>query len=316
MFMSRKSNKKGIMGIGTLIIFIATILVAAVAAAVLISTSNVLQQRSLIVGQEARKAVTNAVEVISIMAASDSVTETFNNFEILVRLSPGSDPLQMRKFNIEYISPNFDQAADLLYSDNETSIELGQIDTSTNVTVYDLDEDGTNDWVTLVENISGTNNEGLRFYLTSFQDWSDAVDLGKDLENASTSNVTIKIKDKPIIYNEDYYGYVDVEGETGVSNTLVASMNVTVHEVPSECNFNTLPPEKKYCYQIMNGNDDYVLNSGERFKLLYKLKPEHEISIGQDFQFIFTTEKGRLSEARARTPDVVISSKTKLWPLG
>jgi hypothetical protein len=59
-----------------------------------------------------------------------------------------------------------------------------------------------------------------------------------------------------------------------------------------------------------------VLGSGERFKLYYKVKAAHEISIGEDFMFIFATEKGRLSEARARTPDVIVSTKTKLWPLG
>ena len=69
-------NKKAVMGIGTLIIFIATILVAAVAAAVLISTSNVLQQRSLLVGQEARKAITDGIEVVSIITASDAATHS------------------------------------------------------------------------------------------------------------------------------------------------------------------------------------------------------------------------------------------------
>ena len=314
-FMAIRSTK-GIMGIGTLIIFIATILVAAVAAAVLISTSNVLQQRSLLVGQEARKTITDGVDVVSILAASDPTTETFNNYEVLVRLSPGSDPLQMRKFNIQYIAPDFDQAADLQYDDNETVFQVdSDVTTGANYTVYDLDGDGIDDYFQLLDNVSGTS-EGLRFHLSDDDVWSNNISIGKNIENAGTTNVTLNMDEEPIVYNEDFYGYVFVKGQTDTDNTLLGTMNFTVSSNPDECSFETLPPETEFCYVVMNGNDDYVLGSGERFKLYYKTKIEHEITIGQDFMFIFTTEKGRISEARARTPDVIVSTKTKLWPLG
>lgn len=313
-FMAFHSNK-GIMGIGTLIIFIATILVAAVAAAVLISTSNVLQQRSLLVGQEARKSITDAVEVVSILAASDSSTETFNNYEVLVRLSPGSDPLQMRNFNLQYIAPDFDMAADLWYDDNATVYEVGLIDTLTNTTVYDLDGDGEEDYVTLVKNASGVY-EGLKFHLSDLDVWSDTIILTDDLEDAGTVNVSMRLDETAIIYDEDHYGYVIIDGVTETDDTIDAAVNVTIRSIPTECDFDLLPPEAYYCYVIMNGNDDFVLGSGERFKLYYRTKQANEIEIGSDFMFIFATEKGRLSEARARTPDVIVSTKTKLWPLG
>jgi archaellin len=309
-------NTKGIMGIGTLIIFIATILVAAVAAAVIISTSNVLQQRSLLVGQEARKSITDAIEVVSILAASDSTTETFNNYEILVRLSPGSDPLQMRNFNLQYIAPNFDMAADLHYDDNMTVYEVDiDVVPGNNYTVYDLDGDGIDDHFELIINASG-NNEGIRFYLTYMEDWSDVISIGRNIEQAGTAPVMITMDQQPIIYDGDHYGYVKIRGQTNADNTILASMNFAITSVPERCDFNTLQPESKFCFVVMTGNDDYVLSSGERFKLQYRTKAENEVSIGQDFMFIFTTEKGRLSEARARTPDVIISTKTKLWPLG
>jgi len=308
-------NRRGIMGIGTLIIFIATILVAAVAAAVIISTSNVLQQRSLLVGSEARKSITNAIEVVSILAASDANDETFNNYEILIRLSPGSDPLQMRKFHIQYIQPDFDTSADLLFDDNESVVELGALTNLTNVTVYDMDGDGIDDLANLVVNGSGSY-EGLRFYLSDSESWSDIISIRADLRDASASNVTMSITEVPITYNESIYGYLSIDGSTDTDDTIIAGVNVTVEGIPSVCSFNHLTPETHYCYVVLNGNDDFVLGSGERLKLYFSLKAANEPTIGEEFMFIFNSEKGRLSEARARTPDVVTSMKTKLWPLG
>lgn len=308
-------STRGIMGIGTLIIFIATILVAAVAAAVLISTSNVLQQRSLLVGQEARKSITDAVDVVSILAASDSSTERFNNYEVLVRLSPGSDPLQMRNFNMQYIAPNFDQAAVLQFDDNETTYQVDvDVTTGTNYTIYDLDGDDVDDYFRFLLNVSGAY-EGLQFHLSDDNVWSDNISLGRDFADAS-GNLSVNLDEVPILYNEDHYGYVHLRGWTTTDDTIPAAVNFTISSVPEECTFDTLQPEDSFCYVIMNGNDDYVLGSGERFKLYYRTKTANEITIGEDFMFIFTTEKGRISEARARTPDVIVSTKTKLWPLG
>lgn len=309
-------GSKGIMGIGTLIIFIATILVAAVAAAVLISTSNVLQQRSLLVGQEARKAITDAVDVVSILAGSDPATETFNNFEILVRLSPGSDPLQMRKFNIQYISPNFDSGANLLYSLNQTSYELPVTVTNNSYTeVFDLDGDGVNDHVSLLTDVFG-QTEAIYFNLSEYGQTSEYISLGKNISGAGTTNVSLYILEAPIVFNESIYGYVSIIGDTTADDEITTDVNFTVYQIPSECDFDLLPPEDYFCYVVMNGNDDYVLGSGERFKILYRTKDSNALGIGEDFQFIFTSEKGRLSEARARTPDVVTSNKAKVWPLG
>lgn len=311
-------NKRALMGIGTLIIFIATILVAAVAAAVLISTSNVLQQRSLIVGQEARKSITNAVEVISIMAATDATTEKFNNFEMLIRLSPGSDALQMRNFDLQYISPNFDEAAILAYQGNQTNIAVNnQLNVSEYYTlVSDIDGDGESDNLTLIENVSGTA-EGVKVWLTSKDNWTDNISIGVDLANAASNAVTINSGEIPLIYEEEVYAIIVLTGTTaGARNTINTSVNITIKSVAEICDFDTLQPETKYCFKVMNGNSDLVLGSGERIKLYYKTKSDNRPGIGEDFQYIFTNEKGRLSEARARTPDVITSTKAKLWPLG
>jgi len=309
-------DKKAVMGIGTLIIFIATILVAAVAAAVLISTSNVLQQRSLLVGQEARKSITNGIEVVSILTASDAAAETFNRYEIMIRLSPGSDALQMRKFDLQYLGPDFDDGTSLTFSANASSIDPGALTALAFSNLYDLDGDNIIDSVILVIDAFGSN-EALRFNLSA-DGSSDLINLGEDISSASTTPVFIDLSDKGIYIADEYYGVVSVHGTTNTDDEIDAVVDLVVADFVSneDCSFDALPFENYYCYEIVNGNSDFVLSSGERFKLLYQVKTPNELTVGEDFGFIFSTDKGRLSEARARTPDVITTTKTKLWPLG
>ena len=91
----QKSGKKGMMGVGTLIIFIAVILVAAVAAAVLISTSASLQQRALTTGSQTEGGVSTGAEAISVMATDATSGHSIDNFELILRLQAGSDPMNL-----------------------------------------------------------------------------------------------------------------------------------------------------------------------------------------------------------------------------
>ncbi|MBD3388794.1 MAG: hypothetical protein GF416_06975 [Candidatus Altiarchaeales archaeon] len=91
----KKLGNKGLMGIGTLIIFIAVILVAAVAAAVLVSTSGSLQQRSLTTGSQAEEGVSTGAEAVSVMATDGSTGHDLEHFEVLLRLQAGSEALNL-----------------------------------------------------------------------------------------------------------------------------------------------------------------------------------------------------------------------------
>ncbi len=330
-----KANKRAIMGIGTLIIFIATILVAAVAAGVLISTSGVLQQRALITGQEARKKITNSIEIISIIARGNKTDESLNDFEILVRLDAGSDPIQMKKFDMSWIGPDSDAAASLqhpsLNNPNAVGYTVDQVGfddavgevTNTSWTyIRDLDDDNVMEKVKVVvgKNASNSTTGIADFLLFNFSS-DDAgyylYNLSQDISNVS-QNVTLDISDQPIIGQDGlYYGYFDINGNISVANTISSNMTFNITANPfGPCSFDTLAPETKYCYVVMHGNDDLVLGDGEVFKLRFKLRPQNQMYIGQEFRFIFESEKGRLSQAQARTPDVITTLKVPLWPVG
>jgi flagellin-like protein len=85
--------KKGLMGLDALILFMAIVLVLGVLATVLISTGNVLTQKSLIQASEERKQVSSGLEIIDILgtdASREGGLHTIDDIFIKIRLVPGS----------------------------------------------------------------------------------------------------------------------------------------------------------------------------------------------------------------------------------
>lgn len=84
-------GRKGDVGIGTLILFIAFILVASVAAGVVISTTNLLQSKALTTGTESTKEVATSFETISAYAMDGSDDRYIEQVYWTVKPSSGND---------------------------------------------------------------------------------------------------------------------------------------------------------------------------------------------------------------------------------
>lgn len=89
----RLKNKRAEMGVGTMIIFIAMILVAAVAASVLISTANQVREQAQSTGNDAIGNVATSImvqDVVGTVAANNITTLNMN-----VRLAAGSPDIDL-----------------------------------------------------------------------------------------------------------------------------------------------------------------------------------------------------------------------------
>jgi flagellin FlaB len=112
------TENRGQVGIGTLIVFIAMVLVAAIAAGVLINTAGLLQAQAQQTGQETTSEVSDVIQIGKVVGYEYAETPLENNppagdpsapadrwagnreIEVLnmtVRLASGSDPINLSK---------------------------------------------------------------------------------------------------------------------------------------------------------------------------------------------------------------------------
>ncbi|HEX2022132.1 MAG TPA: archaellin/type IV pilin N-terminal domain-containing protein [Candidatus Thermoplasmatota archaeon] len=89
-------------GVGTLIVFIAMVLVAAVAAAVLINTSGTLQQRAQSTGKEATQEVSSNLKVVGIYGVRNSTSVNLWDLKLNVELSAGATSMDLQELIIRY----------------------------------------------------------------------------------------------------------------------------------------------------------------------------------------------------------------------
>lgn len=104
-------------GIGTLILFVAVILVASLAAGVLITTSGLLQAQAEITGDESASQVTDNLEVINaagIVNESDG-TRVVNETRLGVQKAPSAGHVDLEALSIQYVGPG--TSAMLVYED-------------------------------------------------------------------------------------------------------------------------------------------------------------------------------------------------------
>ena len=120
------TDDRGQVGIGTLIVFIAMVLVAAIAAGVLINTAGLLQAQAQQTGEETTAEVSDLVTISEVVGSDSNSNSTIDELNVSMRLASGSDPINMSRASYTISSPR-----------GEAGVINGNEDSSSSPVSYD-----------------------------------------------------------------------------------------------------------------------------------------------------------------------------------
>ena len=128
-------NDRGQVGIGTLIVFIAMVLVAAIAAGVLINTAGLLQSQAEATGEESAEQVSDRVVVSTVVGDARTIVEgdlegdeedRIDGLGLTVQRSPGAGDINLENAIVEVFANGF--SGTLVHADDQTTDEDNDID--------------------------------------------------------------------------------------------------------------------------------------------------------------------------------------------
>ena len=177
------TSDRGQVGIGTLIVFIAMVLVAAIAAGVLINTAGFLQSSAEQTGQESQDQVTNRVHVVS--KTGTVVAGNVDTVTLSMKRSSGADDIDLSSTTVQWLGP--DGQTDLTYTASPAN--------ATKFNVTDVqDESGSepvldeqSDLFQIELNADAISNGGLTE--------SDTVELRITTSSGATQIIQLRVPD-------------------------------------------------------------------------------------------------------------------------
>jgi len=304
--------KKAEMGVGTLIIFIAMLLVAAVAAGVLLQTAGSLQEKSLATGQQARAQISTNAETVEVSATNGQDSE-LNDFNQLIKLSPGSDEIKLTQ--VIFTFNTMDKTSTLHYRGtsgtcqrNVTSGYVTRLEEQISInlaypTWYNFTEDLDYDGVYTDRMRVAVDNDSLEFEFSAGGSQNFSI---SDITNAGATSVDFSVSKTNILATNLTFGKVKINGTTDTNGTMLANM-ITVYPYSEGEGFFTVEYLQTGTNHIA-GN----LQKGDLIKLCYQAPQD----IGEDIEvrLNFIPKIGTATLTEFVTPDVISTERVYLYP--
>lgn len=146
---NNSADKRGQVGIGTLIVFIAMVLVAAIAAGVLVNTAGMLQETAEQTGAESQAQVSDRLQVVNAYGTHTDAATGVTAYTFTVTKAAGSDAIDL-------------DSASYLYT-NGDSVVTAELDDG-NTVAFDSDISG--DAVSGGTNVIDLNSDRVQITIT------------------------------------------------------------------------------------------------------------------------------------------------------
>jgi flagellin FlaB len=215
-FITDDDNDRGQVGIGTLIVFIAMVLVAAIAAGVLINTAGFLQSQAEATGQESTDLVSERIDVTSTVGivneTDGSSTGDLQEIRVGVAGAAGSNQIDLSSATIQAVGPNGQR--NLIFTDTNETGESGDPLTS----VSDIPDgafavqNSSGDFVSASEAVLNDEERFTVVFNPETEPFGDGADNGvyfgegdtSSLDIVSPSGATTSVELRaPDLFNED-----------------------------------------------------------------------------------------------------------------
>ena len=112
-------EERGQVGIGTLIVFIAMVLVAAIAAGVLINTAGFLQTQAEATGEESTSQVSDRIQVVS--QSGNVSDQQVDNLTFVLAKAPGAGSVDLNQTTLELVGEQGQESIQI--EDLDTNVE-------------------------------------------------------------------------------------------------------------------------------------------------------------------------------------------------
>ena len=167
------NRERGQVGIGTLIVFIALVLVAAIAAGVLINTAGFLQTQAQATGEESTEQVSTNLVFLSTTGTVADGTEGIDNISTTVQLGPGSSAIDLNDSTIS------------VFTDSGASAEFDGVDPTAESAV---DEIAFEDRSSSVLSTDASDSDATATIVFTLD---DAHPLGEEIDSGTTVDIVI-----------------------------------------------------------------------------------------------------------------------------
>lgn len=194
-------DEKGLVGIGTIIVFIAMVLVAAVAAGILIRTSVALQEQADATAEETIYQVAAGVKVMSIIGRTGE-NKNIESIELVVKPRAGSPEIKLMEMVVEYMSDRMERHLKLGRWEKDNASFFMSFENREDLENHWDDLDGDEFAVVQVLDVSGTPPCLLSSAGDLVEIW---IDVGKVEDNATVlAQEKLSIKLVPKVGFETY----------------------------------------------------------------------------------------------------------------